>query len=279
MSVRLGISGTALMLLLVLSLSPPPASARAVHGWIDDCAWSHSIRMDPDGQGRSIKLHDVFGARDLRPASTVASMRAGGTTCPAADTAGYWAPALFKNGHRVLPKGSGIRNQVYYRDDNLRARTTVRAFPPGMEITAGNPHAATASGNPELGSEVYWGCSNDTPGGTKHTHPISCRTGIISLHVGFPNCWDGVHVSMTKTPNAVVYPHDGRCPSTHAVALPRVIERWEYPVGTRSRHIRLSTGPTFTAYGGFWNTWKQRALRRLVTTCLNGNRNCGVFGR
>src|SRR5436190_15937132 len=214
MKARMVVAGAVLAILVTLVFASASASARPVDGWIDDCPWSHSVRMDPDhSSGRD--AHDVFGAHDLDSRSTVASMRAGGTTCPAPDTAGYWAPALFKSGHRVLPKGPSVRDQVYYRDDNLRRGTSLRAFPPGVELEAGNPHARSARGNPELGSEVYWGCSDDTPGGTKHTHPIPCSTGVITLHVGFPNCWDGVHRSMRTAPHAFVYPHDGRCPSTN----------------------------------------------------------------
>jgi uncharacterized protein DUF1996 len=261
------------------ALGVVPAFANTVHGWIDACTFSHSGRGGPRSLAQDREIHDFLGARDASGRSTIRSMRRNGTTCQRPDTSSYWAPAVYENGRRVLPAGQHVREQVYYRDDNLRRHVKVRAFPVGIELVAGNPDARSQAANPELGSELYWGCSDDTPGGHKHTSPISCRSGIISLHVGFPNCWDGEHLSALRYPTAVVYPHSGSCPPANPIALPRLIERWEYPVGPRTGHIRLSSGPAYAVYGGFWNTWKQRALRTLVTRCLNADRNCGTFTR
>ncbi|MFL5737410.1 MAG: DUF1996 domain-containing protein [Actinomycetota bacterium] len=276
MKLRSG-AGAAVLVLALGGIPSVVASAQTTHGWIDTCRLSHSVRSGPGSLNGDRDLHDFLGGDDASGRSTLRSMRRGGTTCQRSDTASYWAPALFENGRRVRPSGKHVREQVYYRDDNLRRHTVVRAFPPGMELVAGNSEARSTAGNQTLGTELYWGCSDDTPGGHKHTHPISCRTGIISLHIGLPNCWDGVHRSMPDHPDAVVYPHAGTCPSSNPVALPRVIERWEYPVGPVTGHISLSNGPAYRVYGGLWNTWKQGALRHLVASCLNGDKNCGTF--
>jgi hypothetical protein len=267
------------MLCVLLVLAALPALARPVHGWIDECPYSHSGSRDPFHLGRSGEVHDFFGARTTDGDSTIRSMRRGGTTCQPADTAGYWVPALYENGRRILPAGSHAREQVYYRDNNLRRNVHVRPFPRGMALVAGNPRASSRAQNPMLGKELYWGCSNNRPGGPKRKRPISCKSGIISLHVGFPNCWNGRHRSMVESPGSVVYPVEGSCPVSHPIALPRLIERWEYPVGTRTGHIRLSSGPAYSVYGAFWNTWKQGRLEELVRRCLNGDHNCGTFGR
>jgi hypothetical protein len=66
------------------------------------------------------------------------------------------------------------------------------------------------------------------------------------------------------------------CPADHPVPIPRVIVRVEYPVGTDSSGIALSSGKAFTAHGDFWNTWDQPALAQLTSTCLAANLDCGV---
>ncbi|MFL5737412.1 MAG: DUF1996 domain-containing protein [Actinomycetota bacterium] len=265
----------------LLGMSFLPAGASASPGWINRCPYSHSLKDDPvvfpDDVGAS-HLHDFFGAKDTRATSTYRSMRRGGTTCVPHDTAGYWVPALYEDGHRILAKGGATRQQLYYRDSNLRAGTHVRAYPRGMQLIAGDSHARSIRGNRELGEEIYWGCSDNQPEG-KFTQPIDCSTGIMTLHVGFPNCWDGKHLSMARVPGAVVYPEDGMCPASHPIALPRLIARFEYPVGKMTGHIRLSSGPAFTIHGDFWNTWKQHALQELVVRCLNADRDCGSFPR
>jgi hypothetical protein len=74
----------------------------------------------------------------------------------------------------------------------------------------------------------------------------------------------------------VKFPSSGKCPSSHPKALPLLIERFEYPVGTSGSGITLSSGPTYTAHADFWNVWQQARLEALTTTCLNGDRNCGT---
>jgi Domain of unknown function (DUF1996) len=98
---------------------------------------------------------------------------------------------------------------------------------------------------------------------------------VVSLHVGFPNCWDGVLTHANDTAH-LRHPVGDRCPAGFSHALPRLILRTEYPVGSGGR-ITLSSGPAFTAHGDFWNTWDQAKLASLVDRCLNAGRDCGVF--
>jgi hypothetical protein len=55
-----------------------------------------------------------------------------------------------------------------------------------------------------------------------------------------------------------------------------LIVRIEYPVGRNSSGITLSSGPTYTEHGDFWNTWQQPTLNDLVANCLNKGVNCGT---
>jgi len=200
------------------------------------------------------------------------------TTCPATsgDTSGYWTPALYKNGTKIEAGGQSTREQFYYRKNNLKAGTVIHTFPPDFRMIAGNGHATSEADNPYLGREIYYGCSDNSESG-KPKAPVNCSTGIISLHVGFPNCWDGVSLDSPDHKGHVVYPSSGLCPADHPVALPRLIMRFEYPVGTDSSGITLSSGPYYTAHGDFWNAWEQEMLNALVAQCLNTSTDCGTL--
>lgn len=273
----------ALLATVLVLATVTPAQASGI-GFLEICPYSHSLADDPivyHGKPGASHLHDFFGAKSADAFSTVASLRAGGTTCQADDTAGYWTPALYENGQRVLPAGSyggrGVREQFYYRDDNLDPGTPVRAFPAGFKMVAGNSHATKPSESPELGDNIYWGCADNNGLGGKQTTPESCAVGIITLHIGFGNCFDGVHPNTVAHPGSLVYPSDGKCPASNPVALPRLIERFEYPVGTTTGTITLSSGATYTAHADFLQSWQAGKLKALVDRCLNQDIACGEF--
>lgn len=276
------------------------------------CDYSHSLTDDPivfPGKAGASHWHDFIGNESVFAGSTYQGMVAAATNCSpeSGDTAGYWAPMLFRNGVQVVPHGPPpngtdasyhARQQVYYRD-NLDPNIVVHAPPPGLMMITGNSKATSLADNPYLGREIYWGCSNNTPD-EKFTAPVDCTTGIITLHIGFQNCWDGVNLDTLRpdgTPavnpiTGVTYPNDHRshvaypidgpsgtyvCPADHPVAIPRIIVRMEYPVGTDSSGITLASGPTYTVHGDFWNTWNQDRLEQLVSVCTNGRLDCGTL--
>ena len=238
------------------------------------------------GKPRATHMHDFFCNKATTAASTYKQMIVAGTSCPSGDTAGYWAPALYKNGVKINPSGRGTRQQLYYRDNNLKSGTKITAFPPNFKMVAGDQRATSlenanainrGSGiGSKIGSEIYWGCSDNSSSG-KSTVPVNCATGIISLHVGFPNCWNGVKVARDQVAAGTMrFPRSGVCPSGFPIALPRLIARFEYPVGTNSSGVTLGSGPIYTVHADFWNTWRQSALVQLVDRCLNRDADCGT---
>jgi hypothetical protein len=266
--------------------APTVASSSSNGGWLVKCPLSHSLPDDPivfPGLPGTSHMHDFAGNTTTDAFSTYASMtsNASTTTCPAAsgDTSGYWIMGLLKNGVRFEPsdpKDPSHGAQFYYRKSNLNAGTVIQSFPPNFRMIAGNSHATSEADNPYLGREIYYGCSDNSESG-KPKAPINCSTGIISLHVGFPNCWDGVNLDSPDHKSHVAYPSSGVCPADHPVALPRLIARTEYPVGTDSSGITLCSGPYYTAHGDFWNTWDQQKLDDLVADCLNTSTDCGTL--
>ena len=260
--------------------------ALADGGWLVQCSLSHSLADDPivfPRQPGASHLHDFEGNMSTNAFSTYASMTQSSatTTCPVAsgDTAGYWVMALFKDDVKIDPSNPKDRPhgaQFYYRASNVKAGTVIQSFPPNFRMTAGNGHATSEADNPDLGREIYYGCSDNSESG-KPKAPVNCSTGIISLHIGFPNCWDGINLDSPDHKSHVVYPSSGVCPVDHPVALPRLIMRTEYLVGTDSSGITLASGPYYTAHGDFWNTWDQQKLDDLVARCFNSGTNCGTL--
>ena len=280
------LSGLALSA-LVLALGAAPALADSP-GWITNCVYSHTNNDDPivyPRQPGRAHTHDFFGARTTNHASTYDSMVTSLTTCGTPeDKAGYWAPALYRNGVKINPAGSingkNVRQKFYYRDGHYAAGATVEPFQPGFKMVQGYMHASSVADanahGAKWGSKMWWSCSDNSVGG-KQTSPPNCRTGILTLHINFPSCWNGKQVDGDNVAAGnVKFPSDKKCPSTHPRRLPIVIERLEWPVGTSSSGITLSSGAPYTAHADFWNTWQQLKLKALVADCLNRDVNCGT---
>ena len=270
-----------LLAVVVLStlVAVPTTSEAASSGWLLKCGLARSLPDDPivfPGVHGASHLHDFFGNTSTNADSTYQSMRAASTNCPVGDTGAYWAPALLRNGSKVSPAGSGVRQQIYFRANNLASGTRIEPFPPDLRMIVGNSRARSMAENPKLGREIYWGCSDNSGGSKLPAPPASCPSGIVTLHYGFPNCWDGVLTHVNDTPH-LRYPSGGKCPTGFAHALPRLILRTEYPVGTSTGFVMLSSGPVFTAHADFWNTWNQTSLQALVDACLNTGKSCGTF--
>ena len=122
------------------SASSPPAP----HGtnFFSVCRLSHFAPDDPivrPGLPGASHPHEFFGNTSTNARSSLASLLAHGTTCTRkADTAAYWVPALYRNGHVVKP----LQASIYYR---IRSVDRVHPFPPGLKIVAGNARATAPS--------------------------------------------------------------------------------------------------------------------------------------
>ena len=268
-----------------LVVAPVNQAQAGSDGWITICPASHRAADDPIVYPRkpgAAHLHQFFGNRSVRAHSTYSSMLAAATTCGSKpDKAGYWIPALYEDGRHIPPvglkaDGKPTRSVFYYRANNVsdsyKRAHPVESFPRNLRLIAGKAHARSATEQPKLGKEIYWGCSDNST--EKLRFPQSCSSGAISLHVGFPNCWNGKVTGTNDTAN-VVYPSSSVCPRTHPRVLPRLIFRIEYPVGKTTGRITLASGPSYTIHADFWNTWQQAALNRLVLKCLRVGTDCG----
>jgi len=196
----------------------------------------------PNQPGAS-HLHDYFGNRTADAFSTYDSLIGQATSCQNdADTAGYWAPAVFLNGFKVDPKNL----KAYYYE-----RVAASApFPPGLGIVAGDSKAL----GPQSTNRVYFGCGSGS-GLSKVSYLPNCEGtgGELTVHVLFPYC-------LNPVTNAVAYPP---CPPGYTTDLPQLGERIIYPIKD-ARGVTLASGPGYTFHADFYNSWDQEALTRLL---------------
>ena len=267
----------AIAVLATVFATTTPASARADAGWVSVCGFSRHRMVDPimyPGVPGAGHLHDFYGSKRVTASATVRSLRRGGTSCAMkADTAGYWAPALYFKGNLVRPRSGTF----YYR--NLVAPKSIRPFPAGLKMIAGNSKAKHRRST----DIVYFGCSTLGGADPARDHPIDCRKGWVTAHVNFPDCWDGKRIDSADHKRHMAYsidPKDDgryRCPRRHPVPVPRLIYAFQWPVHDGTR-IKFASGPFYTLHADFWNAWRQTRLRALVRRCFHGRRDCGKVG-
>lgn len=245
-----------------------------------DCLFSHRAADDPivhPGQPGASHLHDFFGATGTDASSTAASLRGGDTTCEDRDdTASYWAPALL-NGSRPI-KPDYVR--AYYRAAVGANARTVRVPPPGLQLISGDAHALPGEWTPT--DEVGWGCGL-RPKRLHRQPPSDCTVNAsLTLRLVFPDCWDGRRLSSADHLSHLARSRDGRCPSSHPVAILQVQVSAQYPIwrptsvapSPRSADLTLASGGWQTSHGDLLNAWVQRRLERQTNLCIRALANC-----
>ena len=118
-----------------------------------NCDLSHRLPDDPivhphkHGDSHS---HEFYGNESTNANSTLASMRAAGTTCKRGeDRSGYWIPTLYKFGNPV----AATSMTVYYRTAG-RDPGTVQPLPDGLQMIAGDSEAKEVQDD----DIVDWSC-------------------------------------------------------------------------------------------------------------------------
>lgn len=268
-----GLAGTlAVGALVAAVLAGASGGAPPLRGvnFISVCGYSHRGTDDPIVLPRQPGFshdHTFIGNTSTDAFSTPAKLRAADTTCRrSGDHAAYWTPTLFVGGDAVVP----TRVVVYYRRNTVKP---VKAFPAGLQIVAGNSKATA----PQRLNVTWWDCG-DVQTTVPHTATVpQCPDGGLSLHVNFPDCWDGKNLAYANQKNTA-YSVNGRCTKTHPVPLPAISLTVTYPVNTTTKNVELASGGQYSGHADFMNAWDQTELSRLVTKCLNAYRHCGLGG-
>lgn len=259
-------------LLIGLLIAGAASSAPPLRGvnFISVCGFSHRGPDDPIVLPRQPGMshdHTFVGNTSTDAFSTPPKLRTAGTTCRRpADTAAYWTPTLFVGGNAVVP----TQVVVYYRR-NVTA--PLKPFPPGLQMVAGNSKATS----PQRLTVTWWDCG-DLTFGVPHTATVpQCQDGNVSLHVNFPDCWDGKNLFYDNQKNTA-YSVNGRCPKGYPVAMPAISLTATYPLATTAQSVELASGGQYSGHADFINAWNQPALASLVAKCLNAYRHCGLSG-
>ena len=233
------------------------------------CKFSHRAGDDPIVHPRSPGTshdHTFFGNVATDAFSTPESLRSAATSCSrSADTAAYWAPTLIADNEPV----AAVDAKVYYRRRTIQR---VRAFPPGLQMIAGDAGARTAQNM----RTVYWDCGEQSHGRNPPSSGVQvCPEGRnVMLHVRFPDCWDGKQLDSPDHRSHLAYSQRGRCDAAHPVAVPSIDLLVRYPVRGTER-IELASMGQLSGHADFVNAWQQPELERLVEQCLNALRRCG----
>ena len=247
-----------------------PAAADTVPAFISTCQFTQRAQMDPimmPGMMGTGMMHDFFGNTATNANSTPASLVAhGGSSCTATkDKTAYWAPTVSVNGSDVTP----TRMRAYYRA-GTKNPSTIKAIPAGLVMIAGNESATRTQST----SVVSWGCGNASTGTASVP---TCSSKSLVLHVYFPDCWDGKHLDSADHQSHMAYTHNGACPASHPVGLPKLTEDVQYPIRGGSSVKFVYSGNARTGHADFMDGWNQSTMSSLVTKCIVGRVACGVI--
>lgn len=239
------------------------------------CPYSHTLPDDPivaPGQPGMVHSHDFGCNRGTNALSTVESLTlaAEGTSADQlGDTSAVWWPTLYQNGFSLQPKAVF----TYYDAGRL---PTVRAFPPGLKIIAGNAGAVELQ-DPRV---MQWGCVGQPMTAGTSIPPETCPTRMV-LRINFPNCMKStLDLDSADHKAHMAYSWvDGspdKCPTSHpvgTVAL-NIGIRWEVtePHGV----LTLSSGAPRTAHADYVHSWDQAVFDTRVQNCILAAIKCGT---
>ncbi len=258
----------------------PASPATRTGQFVAQCPFSHRSPADPlvhpHGQdpghaghtAGAPHSHDFFGNTTTDEHSTIASLAASTTTtCDLAeDLSSYWAPTLSRDGVAVEPSAFA----AYYDTAPGADPAAVQPMPPGLSMIAGNDDRPEAM--PEA---VRWDCGKNRAR-VKAGVP-SCGLGApLTLHIDFPDCWNGRDVDSTDHRSHVAYRVQGACPSTHPVPIVRLVLSVRYPIYGDPSDLTLSSGSLATAHADFMNAWTEQGMREFVDLCIHRRVICGV---
>jgi hypothetical protein len=235
------------------------SSAAAFPGgtyFVVQCSSTHRNNDDPivfPGQPGRSHNHTYTGNRSTDAHSTPASLRDNPSHArcgPKTDASAYWFPTLFSDGDPVRP----LVSVFYYVH---RANGTIRPFPPGLKMIAGDADAKRAQSR----NIALWTCGPPI-GSRRYAAPRRCpESQFLHMTITFPDCWDGRRLDSRDHKSHMAYSSGRQCPSSHPVEVPAMIMLILYPA-TYGK-LTLSSGP-YSAHGDFINAWDQDALATLV---------------
>lgn len=220
------------------------------------CGFSHRNNDDPivfPKQPLRSHNHTYIGNTNVDAWSTPHSLRGGSTTCELdTDSSTYWVPTLYVGRDPVVPF-AGIVYYVKLIGERLSP------FPADLKIVAGNPNAK----KPQPKTVASWSCGG--VGSPRRFAAVQrcSEDELLELRVTFPNCWNGTSSDSSNHKRHMAYAKNGRCPSTHPVAVPSLIVVLLYPPVPKTA---IPSSGKFAAHADFMNGWDPDTLAGLVSS-------------
>jgi len=280
----------AIVSVLLISMLPNTAAAHDTADesdaqWQILCTLSHQRSDDPivfPGQPGDSHMHSFYGNTGTKASSTTRSLMAADSNCgrnmQTSDHSAYWVPALYKNnsdGTQTLVRDRDQLMFIYYVRAGGPDGPRVKPFPPGLRMIAGDQEATSSQSRKTL----EWTCGGGGP--TSGKIP-TCSDPDQPIHasLGFPSCWDGMHLDSADHKSHMAYAGDhGSCPRSHPVSLPKIAYEIDYPGITGGSSYALASGGQYSMHGDFFAAWDNRVQNALVSECLNEARNCQDINR
>lgn len=179
---------------------------------------------------------------------------------------------------------------------------SIKPFPLGLQMIAGNPATATSSPQPVRNGSypVHYYCESsvatDRERQSEGLGIPNCTSGeVLVMTIEFPQCWDGVNLRSTNGRSHVEYGNwqntsasitpisdNAGCPPSHPESLPnlKMFVRWRVPSGTDTRNWRLSSDNYTNGPGGYSGhadyvfAWDPSAFQTIVNRCYVAQQDC-----
>ncbi|EXJ83114.1 hypothetical protein A1O1_06733 [Capronia coronata CBS 617.96] len=211
------------------------------------------------------------------------------------DNSNYWTPTLFfQHQNGTFESVNQIGGATVYYLQRKGDGETLKAFPPGFRMVAGNPFKRTA-GDDFASQAVSYACLNYN-GPAKAETPMfpnyGCPDGLRA-QVFFPSCWNGKDLDTADHMSHMSYPiqsyNGGSCPPEFPVHLVSIFYEIIWDTGKFSDQWYGDNQPFVwsmgdpTGYGGhgdFVMGWDPELLQNAVDQCTNESgrvEDCPVF--
>ncbi|XVU23471.1 DUF1996 domain-containing protein [Actinoplanes sp. CA-054009] len=257
---------------------PPDTNPPTTHHEFQaNCSVSRSnLNDDPivfPGLPGASHSHTFMGNTTTYAGTTLASLKAGGTSCiTPGDKTGYWMPTLLNGDTAVQPIG---RQVIYYKSGVIDYRS-VRPFPAGLRYVVGSPQATLEDFRNSPGAVEGFECGDSS---FNWDIPATCAAGTqLNARMQAPSCWDGLHLDTPDHKSHMAYPVLGVCPADHPVAVPMIEFKMAWPVSGDMRNVRFSSGRGYSFHYDVFNAWDAPTLAALTTHCINGGLQCDPRG-